>query len=419
VDAVIAGQLLVEQGRRRAGLTPGTVVVRGDRIVEVVPGLHPSPDFGGPEHLITPGFIDTHVHLPQFDSIGAEGLELLDWLERVIFPAEARWVDASYAASMAARVAGDLLSCGTTSVAAYATSHHAATRAAIESLASAGMSGYVGQVLMDRNGPTELLCPAREALASAAMLEPRGRIRPAVTPRFAITCSNELLCGAAELAREKGWMIQTHLAETLREMEAVERFFIDLSYPHVYGERGLLGPRTVLAHGIWLDDDDLKYLRQFGCVIAHCPTANRFLEAGEMNLGRTLQAGVPASLGSDVAGGPDRSMVRVARAMIETAKQVKQGAASTPSDRATDEEVWARGAPDAREAWWQITMGNADSIGLDGAGRISPGAWADLVVIKPSSTWMGSVDPLAAVLWGWDDRWIEATLASGRLGYRK
>src|SRR5262245_62629149 len=115
MDVVISGQLMAADGERRAKIAPGTLVLSGGRIASVSTGLHPSPDFGGPECLITPGFVDTHVHLPQLDSVGVDGLELLDWLERVIFPAEVRWEDADFAGAMAQRAAWELLGVGTTS----------------------------------------------------------------------------------------------------------------------------------------------------------------------------------------------------------------------------------------------------------------------------------------------------------------
>src|SRR5690349_5653224 len=128
---VVTGQLLLPDGPRSVKLAPGTLTIENGRIVSVSDQLHPSPDFGGSDYLITPGFVDTHLHLPQFDSIGADGMELLDWLDKVIFPAEARWANADYAGEMATRVAKELLSFGTTGIAAYATVHHASARAAM------------------------------------------------------------------------------------------------------------------------------------------------------------------------------------------------------------------------------------------------------------------------------------------------
>jgi guanine deaminase len=415
MGVVVSGQLMLPDGARGVKIAPGSLVIRDGRIASVELGLHGSPDFGGPQHLITPGFVDTHVHLPQFDCIGVDGLELLDWLQRVIFPAEMRWADAGFAGAMAGRVAKELLGVGTTSVAAYATSHHEGTRAAMAALADAGMGGYVGQVLMDRGAPAELCVPAREGLASAAKLESIGRIAPAVTPRFAVACSEEMLRGAGELARKTGWLMQTHLCETRREIELVAELFGGARYLDVYEAAGLLGARSVFGHGIWLDDSDRAKLARAGAVVAHCPAANRFLEAGEMDRAAALGAGVRVSLGTDVAAGPDRSMVRVARGMMETAKQVARARDGKGREGSAHR---AEARCHASEAWWQITAGNAAAIGLTDTGVLAPGMWGDVVVIKPGrtpggATWLGSADPLAAVLWGWDDRWIEAVFAGG------
>jgi guanine deaminase len=218
-----------------------------------------------------------------------------------------------------------------------------------------------------------------------------------VTPRFAITCSEELLKGAAALARETGWLVQTHLAETAREIEAVSRLFPGESYTDVYERTGLLTERTLAAHGVWLDDNDLATLRARGTSVAHCPTANRFLGAGVMSRGRVLGSGVRVGLGSDVAGGPDRSMVRVARAMIEAAK-----ASGSP-------------VPTGAECWAQITHRNAALLGLAGCGSLAEGNYADVLVIRPTTRWLESPNPLTHLIYAWDDRWLRATIAAGEV----
>ncbi len=213
---MIEGQLLMPIEAQGLVAQFGRVVVRDGLIEHVYEGdSGPRADFGSPEHFVTPGFVDTHVHLPQFDSIGVDGLELMDWLAAAVFPAEAKWADESYAADMTRRVARQLLSFGTTTVAAYATSHHASTQAAIHGLAEAGLSGCVGQVLMDQNAPAELLVPASESLASARRLRARGRVEPAVTPRFAVSCSRELLEGAGKLAEETECIVHTDSGESV------------------------------------------------------------------------------------------------------------------------------------------------------------------------------------------------------------
>lgn len=397
----IGGRLVLPDEGSGIRLAPGVIRLRGPRIGAVEEDADPATaDFGGPDCLVSPGFIDAHVHLPQFDSIGAEGLELLDWLDRVIFPAEARWADADFAGQMAGRVARQLLSFGTTAVAAYGTVHHEGTQAAIDAIAEAGLSGYVGQVLMDRGAPPELVRPAKHLIDEAARLRGCGAVSPAVTPRFAISCSDELLRGAGDLAAKTGQFIQTHLAETVPECREVARLFDGLRYTEVYERAGLLTRRSILGHGIQLDDDDRARLARAGATIAHCPTANRFLRAGSMDLARHRAAGLPLAIGSDVAGGPDRSMVRVARAMLETARSLGNADLSSA-------EVWA-----------MITRGNAGRLGLaDRTGSIQPGRAADVLLIRPNLAWVSGPDPLGAVLWGWDDRWVERVWAGGEIVY--
>ncbi len=401
---IVHGTLLMPDSTQACvALTPGHVQVDGAVIRHVRLDKGDAPDGSAQsETLVLPGFTDTHVHLPQFDSIGADGLDLLTWLDQIIFPAEAQWADADYAGQMATRVATRLIAAGTTGVGAYATVHAEGTRSALQAIAKAGLRGVVGQVLMDQQAPAELVRPAAELLAQAAAMEPAGRIEPAVTPRFAISCSADLLAGAGRLARQTGWTVQTHLAETEAECELVSRLHGGLRYTKVYEQAGLLTERTILGHGIWLSAEDRSLLRERGCVVAHCPTANLFLSAGPMDLRAQVNAGVRLGLGSDVAGGPDVSMVRVARAMIETAKQVRPEAPP----------------PTAAEAWWSITRGNALAMGWADAGLLQEGAAADLVVIRPDIDWRRAPDPLGALLYAWDDRWIETVIVNGLPAYQ-
>jgi len=389
----------------QVALAPGTLLLEGDRIVGREPGVTRTADLGGPGFLVSPGFVDTHLHLPQFDSIGVAGLELLDWLTSVIFPAETRWADVAFARSMCERIGRQLVGVGTTAIAAYATSHTESTQVAIDTLGAMGFSGIVGQVLMDQFGPSELLVPADRAIAGCSSLAPKDRIDPAINPRFAVSCSMPLMKAAAQLARTAGWWLQTHLAETHAEIETVRRLH-GAEYVAVYAEAGLLTNRTLLAHGVHLSDDDLSCLHAHRSVIAHCPTANRFLVAGSMNWDRTAASGIRVSLGTDVAGGPDRSMVRVARAMLENrvARRCLSG---------RDEPDSSGGS--ASRAWWQITRGNAETLGLRDIGHLAPGARADIVVIRPDLPAASAGDPLGPIVYAWDDRWIEAVLIAGRV----
>jgi guanine deaminase len=402
---LIAGQLLLQSvgSPGRCRIAAGTVRLRNGVIEEVCEGDLPrSYDLGGHDCLITPGFIDAHLHLPQFDIIGAHGMPLLTWLEEVVFPAEINWRDCSFAAAMTTRAVKQCLAHGTTAFCAYASVHDDSTAAALRIAADTGMRGVIGQVLMDCGAPAELCRSANQLIDQSARLldqfPPGSRIAAAVTPRFALSCSAELLSAAGQLAGQRGAIVQTHLAETVAECELVCDRFDGQSYVDVYRTAGLLGPRSILGHGIYLEAADRSQLAASGSTIAHCPTANAFLQSGTMRRNQLLSDGVGISLGSDIGAGYERSMVRVARAMIE--------AASLMGDP----------YPDAATAWHMITAGNAERLGWKTAGQLFPGADADLVIIRPDIPWLQPpVDPLARLLFAWDDRWIERTLLRGRV----
>ena len=414
---IIAGTLLLpDTTDKRPGVRPVDGWLRTDegRVVEVNESGPPDRyDLGGEGCLISPGFIDTHMHLPQFDLIGAHGMSLLDWLNRVTFPHEARWADPDFAGAMTGRVIDQLLSVGTTSFAAYATVHHDATRRALSHCAQQHLRAVVGQVLIDQEAPDQMLRDADECIGETEALlndwpanpqdrAPGNRVSTAVTPRFAITCSEGLLKAAGDLARKHGAIVQTHLSEMKPELEAVARLHSGLDYTSVYHKAGLLTPRTLLGHCVYLSDNERQLLADAGAIAAHCPTANSFLRSGTMHRKNLLDAGVRLSLGSDIGGGYERSMVRVARAMIEATFYSQP---DTPD------------SPGVHEAWWQVTAGNADAMGWPDTGRIKENAEADLLVIRPDVPWQDAHDPLGMVMFAWDDRWLKHTIVNGEVVY--
>lgn len=380
-----------------------------------------------PTTIICPGFVDAHLHLPQFDSIGEDGLTLLEWLNTIIFPAEMRWEDEAYAAAMSRRVAARLLSAGTTSICAYATVHHHAARAAMRELSAAGLSGFVGQVLMDSHAPRELVRPAAQLIDEAASLKTvgnggdssRGTIAPIVSPRFALMCSMDLMRSAAELAHRRSQPIQTHLSEMLPECVRLRELYDGMDYVEVYHRAGLVTDRTVFAHAVWLNEAEHRRLAAHGATVAHCPTANTFLSSGAMDA-RTFHSGVKFALGSDIAGGPDVCMVRVARAMLENAKRIRPPFVPVAAKDTTADSP----LPSAAACWWQITGGNAAVLGLGKVGRLERGFRADIVTLTPPTPfthashgehrhWTSAHDPLAALLYAFDERWITQTHAGG------
>ncbi|MEM9415018.1 MAG: amidohydrolase family protein [Planctomycetota bacterium] len=421
----IAGHLMLPDDGECVRLAPGWLRVEGGRIAEVIEGDIPSNvDLGGEGHVVCPGFVDAHLHLPQFGVIGAHGLGLLDWLEQVTFPAEQRWADPAAARSDTESAIRRMLRCGTTGFAGYATVHAEGARAALETADRMGVRAHIGQVLMDRGAPADLCRPSEQLIEeTTALLEQfplspaGGRVSAAVTPRFAPTCSEGMLAAAGELSQKHSAFVQTHLAETRAECELVETLFGGRRYTEIYRDTGLLHPTTLLGHGIYLNAADRLMIAQHGSSIAHCPTANSFLMSGRMDWNQAKAH--PMVLGSDIGGGYEVSMVRVARAMLETAGGL------LIDDPSRD----AGTVPTAAHAWWQITHGNARTLRWTDTGVLQTGCAADLVLVRPDDDVMRTLfsdkpthntphgprhpDPLAGVMFGWDDRWIERVLLAG------
>lgn len=414
----ITGTLMLPAPGGTVRLAPGTLTLADGRIESIAEGEpHASPDLGGDDALILPGFVDAHMHLPQFDSIGIDGLSLLEWLDGAIFPAECAWADAEYAGQMTTRVARSLLSYGTTSICAYATVHFGATLSAMLALADAGLRAMVGQVLMDRNAPPELCVPADQLLKQAASstewsrarvqsLGDLWRIEHSINPRFAISCTPELLRGAGELARSLNAPVQSHISENRAECAMIAQLFGGRSYTGVYEDASLLGPRSLLAHGVHLDNSEVGSLASTRSIIAHCPTANTFLQSGDCNADRLRRANVPVVVGSDIAGGNERSMIRVARAMIETSKRVHAADPQYP-------------VISPAHGWWSITGANAHALGWASTSSLVAGAEADILVVRPDIPWCNAGDPLGTLLYAWDDRWLERTLTMGQERWRR
>ena len=254
--------------------------------------------------LLMPGFIDTW------------GTELLDWLERYTFPAEARHADPAFAQAAAALFLDALLAHGSTSAVVFPTVHLASTEALFEAARERGMRLVTGKVLMDRHAPEALrddvVQAERDCRALIARWHGVGRLAYAVTPRFAVTSSPAQLAMAGRLlADHPGVYLQTHVAENRAEVAWIAELFPEArSYLDVYAGHGLLTERSVLAHGIWLDDADRRLLHQTGAQIAFCPSSNLFLGSGLFGWRQAAEQGVNVSLASDVGGGTSLAMLR-------------------------------------------------------------------------------------------------------------
>jgi guanine deaminase len=392
---IVQGRLLSDP---RETPVPGWTRIDEGRIAEIGHGDPPQrPQAGGPEAIITPGFIDAHLHLPQVDSVGCDGRHLLEWLDDVIYPAEERWGDKATAEAECAEAYRRIAAAGTLGYAGYLTSHRNGVHAVIRAAQGMPLRAIAGQVLMDRGAPESLLGQRRTRLARSQ----RGRLELSANPRFAVTCSETMLREVGRMKAEGAW-VQTHLAESPEECELVRKLFPEAPhYTGIYESFGLLGPRTLLAHGVHLDDDEWRLIAERRCVIVHCPQANIFLRAGLFDLDAARRHDVRLALGSDVAAGCDLAMPRVARAMIETAK-----VRSCVLDRPVH-------VPDAAEAWSLITRGNAEALGFDDAGRLEAGYVADLLVLTVP---FEPDDRLVSrIIHTWRDDYITQRIVDGRL----
>jgi guanine deaminase len=326
--------------------------------------------------LLLPAFVDAHVHLPQLDIRARWGLPLLAWLERHVYPAEAAFADPAFAERAARRFFAALAAVGTGTAGVFATVHAEATDRAFAAAEASGLRAVIGKVLMDRGAPFALLEPAAEGVAATRALAERwegaggGRLHVAVTPRFAPACSEGLLAAAGEAAREAGLRIQTHLAESADELEAVRRLFPDApDYLAVYERAGLSGERSVFAHSIHLGESAFDRLAARGAAVAACPSSNAFLGSGVFPLAVARSSGVEIALGSDVGAGPQLSVLDAARHLAYL-------------DR-----------PEPAEILYRATLGGARALGLEGTtGRLAPGLAADVLVLEPPPDAAG--DPL-------------------------
>jgi guanine deaminase len=326
--------------------------------------------------LILPGFIDTHVHMPQLDVIASYGTELLDWLNTYTFPAEMRYADAAHSQAGAALFLDSLLAHGTTSAVVFATVHKVSADALFAGAQLRGMRVVTGKVLQDRHSPDGLRDDAvqaeRDCLDLIRRWHGRDRLAYAVTVRFAPTSSPEQLAMAGALcASDATLYMQTHVAENRDEVKWVRELFPEArSYLDVYSRAGLMHPRSVLAHGVWLDDEDRAALRESGAHIAHSPSSNLFLGSGLFDWRAAVQAGSAVSLASDVGGGTSLSMLRT----MGDAYKVQAMA----GQRLT---AW--------KALHAATLGAAQALSLAREiGSFEPGGIADVCV------WDWAVDPV-------------------------
>ena len=388
----------------------GIIVAIGDA-AELLTGHADIPLEAFPDKLIVPGLIDCHVHFPQVDIIASYGERLLDWLDRYAYPCEMRYGNAAYANAAAGFFLDELLRNGTTTAAVFATVHPQSADAIFSAADARNMRLIAGKVLMDINCPGELQDTPTSAYEDSKQLIERwhgkGRLGYAITPRFAITSSEEQLAAAGRLANEypDTW-VHTHLAENQAEIDEVaSQFSWSSSYLNVYDHFGLLRERSVFAHCLHLGDGDRALMSEKGGAAAFCPSSNLFLGSGLYDLRKMGDARLRTGLASDVGGGTSLSMLRT---MGEAYKVLQLQHQNLPAARAL----------------YLATLGGAEALRLeDKIGNLLPGKEADFIVLDAKGSDMSTrrlaetqtpEELLFALTMLADDRHIAATFVNGQ-----
>lgn len=288
----------------------------------------PMTDYG--HKLIIPGLMDIHLHAPQF-AIRALGmdLELIEWLDKHAFNAEANYADLEYAEMAYDLFVEEMLSGATTRLCTFGTLHKDATLLLMEKLEKAGFHGFVGKVNMDRNSP-DILCEESAAASLAAtesfIQEAQSRfqnIKPVITPRFTPSCSDELMQGLGELQAKYGVPAQSHLSENLSEIAWVQELCPGTTcYGDAYDQFGLFGSNgpTIMAHCVHSGEKEQQMMLERGTFVAHCPQSNSDLASGIAPIRQYLNRGIQVGLGSDVAGGHSYSIFEEMKEAIQVSK---------------------------------------------------------------------------------------------------
>jgi guanine deaminase len=395
------GAILVRDGRVAAVGAAGKVMAEAPE-AEVVDHR---------PHLLMPGFVDAHIHMPQAQVIASWGAQLLDWLNTYTFPAESKFSDPAHAERIAGAFLDELLRHGTTTAVAYCSSHPASVDAYFAAAEARGMRVLGGKVMMDRNCPEGVRDTAQASYddteALIARWHGKGRALYVITPRFAITSSPEQMAMAQALVAGHGELhVQTHLSENRDEIDFTLSLYPKArDYLDVYESYGLLGPRSLFGHAIHLSDRETAAMAATGSVAVFCPTSNLFLGSGLYDKVGLREKGVRRAVATDVGGGTSYSMLRT---LDEGYKVLAlRGQKLNPLT-----------------AFWWVTRGNAEALGLaDKIGTLAVGSEADVVVLDARATpamalRAETVETLAEELFlletlG-DDRAVAATYVAGR-----
>ena len=382
---------------------------------ELPESFHGIPVRDAGDALIIPGLSDIHLHAPQYSFRGmGMDLELLDWLNTITFPEEAKYADLDYARKAYSIFVEDLKKSPTTRACIFGTLHVEATELLMDLLEETGLKTFVGKVNMDRNGPAVLQEKSAEESAASTvrwLSDTVGKYqntRPILTPRFTPSCSDELMKKLAEIQKEYHLPVQSHLSENMGEISWVQELCPETSfYGEAYDQFGLFGGEgcpAVMAHCVHSPQAEIELMKKRGVYIAHCPQSNTNLSSGIAPIREYLDKGLHVGLGTDIAGGHSLSMLRA----IADAVQVSKLRWRLVDDRLK--------ALTFEEAVYLATMGGGEFFGK--VGSFQKDYAFDAVILDDSfyrhPQPLSVRDRLERLIYLSDDRCIKAKYVSGR-----
>lgn len=355
--------------------------------------------------IVLPGFVDTHIHAPQYPQLGqALDVPLEVWLGKYTFPLEARYSDLDFARPRYTALVDDLIANGTTTALYFATVHLEATKLLADICAAKGQRALVGKVVMD--DPTANPDYYRDASTESALADTRAlidhvrgldtdRVLPVVTPRFIPSCTDAGLAALGALAQECGCHVQTHASESdWAHGHALDRY--GKTDTEALNGFGLLGRRTVLAHSNFLTDADMDRIADTGAAVAHCPVSNMYFANSVFPLRHALEKDVHVGLGTDISGGPIASIWEAARGAVQASRMLEDGVdPALPADK--------RGRPGSRidmaTAFHLATAGGGEALDLP-VGSFAVGQKFDAMLVDPATATgtvrlFGETDPVA------------------------
>jgi guanine deaminase len=343
---------------------------------------------------LLPGFVDLHVHAPQYPQLGqALDVPLEIWLHQHTFPLEARYSDIAFARRSYGLLVDDLLAGGTTTALYFATIHQDATRLLADICLERGQRALIGKVAMDnpdqcpdyyRDASPEAAIDGTRALIDYISMHPdngENLVRPVITPRFIPSCTDAALEGLGALAQGCGCHVQTHCSESdwahgyvlerhgMTDAESLDRF-------------GLLRRRSVLAHANFLTMLDMETIRVRQAAVAHCPVSNAYFANAVFPLMAALEKGLHVGLGTDISGGPIGSMFDAMRGAIMVSRMLETG--TDPDLPADARSKRADSRVDFRDAFYLATTGGGIALDLP-IGRFEPGYQFDALVIDTTA----------------------------------